>query len=326
MKIVSCPHAGGAQPVPKGSGCPQALGLAGICGVRIPQAGVMTPLPPPKVNESGLFTRSEALAAGYTDQDLRDPKYRRVIHGVYALSDVPSSHALTCRAASMVLPSSAVFIGRSAATLHGVELSHAGENVEVIGKRRYRHQGVYPRDLQIAPDEYEQWYDVRLATPPRAAFDLLARFPLERAVAYSDALVHNRVVQVGEVARFVAERRYHGVRHAERAFPYLDGRAESIPESVLRIVLIQGGLAPVPQHQVFAGGEFLARLDLAFPKRKVAVEYDGMWHTDVAQERRDRERRARLAVYGWSVIVVNAHRLATDRKGIIADVRCALGT
>ncbi|GAB2758364.1 hypothetical protein GCM10027174_38290 [Salinifilum aidingensis] len=277
------------------------------------------------MNESGLFTRAEALAAGYTDHDLRDPKYRRVIHGVYALREVPPSHALTCRAASMVLPPGAVFISRSAATLHGVELAHAGENVEVLGGRRYRHQGVYPRDLQTAPDEHEPWYAMRLATPVRAAFDLLARFPLERAVAYTDALVHNRVVRVDEIARFIAERRYYGVRYAERAFPCLDGRAESIPESVLRLVLVREGFAPVPQHPVFVGGEFLARLDLAFPKRKVAVEYDGMWHSDVVQARHDRERRARLAVYGWTVIVVNGHRLATDRKGIIAEVRHALG-
>ncbi len=51
--------------------------------------------------------------------------------------------------------------------------------------------------------------------------------------------------------------------------------AESPPESRVRVLLLQAGLRPVPQCDVYAGGVWLARVDLAFPHAKVAVEYDG---------------------------------------------------
>ena len=50
-------------------------------------------------------------------------------------------------------------------------------------------------------------------------------------------------------------------------------------------------LPPVPQHVVRgAGGEFLARVDLAYPDLRVAVEYDGAWHAEDGQFVRDRRR------------------------------------
>lgn len=278
----------------------------------------------PTINDAGLFTRAQALTDGFTDKDLRHPDFRRVIHGVYALSEISPSHLLKCRAASMVLPVDAVLIGRSAAVAHGVPLAHAGEPVEVIGKRRYRHQGIYPRDLKTQSDEHTPWSGIRLATPVRTAFDLLARNPMQHAVAYCDALIHDGLVTIAEIANFIALNHYYGIRRARATFPLLDGRAESIPESVLRLVLVQDGLTPVPQFEVFDIHGFVARVDLGFPEAKVAVEYDGAWHSDPEQSRRDRVRRQRLRACGWRVIVVIAHRLANDRKGILADVWTAL--
>lgn len=224
----------------------------------------------------------------------------------------------------MVLPADAVLTGRSAAVVHGVPLAHAGDLVEVVGRRRYRHQGVYPRDLTMHPAEYVVWNGIRLATPTRTAFDLLARNPTQRGVAYCDALIHNGLVGRTDIARFVNGHSYHGVKRARRSLLLLDGRAESIPESVLRVVLVQDGLHPTPQLEVFDGSGFVARVDLAFPREMVVVEYDGAWHGEPEQRPHDRARRERLQSSGWRVIVVTAHRLANDRKGILAEVRAAL--
>lgn len=281
-------------------------------------------LPTPTINDAGLFTRAQALADGLSDKDLCRPEFRRVIHGVYVLSEIEPSHTLKCEAASMVLPRDAVLIGRSAATVQGVPLAHAGELVEVIGNRRSRHQGVYPRDLENQPDEHVPWNGIRLATPARAAFDLLARNPTQRGVAYCDALIHNELVTVADIGKFISRHRYHGVRRAETSLLLLDGRAESVPESVLRIVLIKDGLTPVPQLEVFDAHGFVARVDLGFAREKVAVEYDGAWHADPERTRRDRSRRQRLSNCGWRVIVVTAHRLANDRKGVLDEVWTAL--
>ncbi|MFG3689926.1 hypothetical protein [Micromonospora sp. NPDC047740] len=76
-----------------------------------------------------------------------------------------------------------------------------------------------------------------------------------------------------------------------------------------------GGVAP---------GAFVARLDLAWPEFKVAVEYDGRWHDDPEQFHRDRRRLNRLLGAEWIVLHVTAKRLRDDFEGLPAEVRTAL--
>ncbi|RRO19965.1 hypothetical protein EIL87_03025 [Saccharopolyspora rhizosphaerae] len=95
-------------------------------------------------------------------------------------------------------------------------------------------------------------------------------------VANCDAMLRAGVVGWGELRRFLRHHgRYYGSRTAKRAFALLDSRAESIPESVLRVHLNLAGLHRVPQVDVHDEcGHFVARVDLAIEQRKVAIEYD----------------------------------------------------
>ncbi|TDC98351.1 DUF559 domain-containing protein [Saccharopolyspora terrae] len=117
----------------------------------------------------------------------------------------------------------------------------------------------------------------------------------------------------------------HGIRRARLRIPHLDGRAESVPESVLRVEFVLRGLHPVPQLEVFDGDRFVARLDLAFEEAKVAVECDGGWHADPTQAKHDRVRRDRLRALGWTVIVVTNDRLRDHLDEVMAEVAAALG-
>lgn len=71
-----------------------------------------------------------------------------------------------------------------------------------------------------------------------------------------------------------------GVVRARAVLTRADGRSESPAESRLRLRLVLAGVAvPVPQHAIrTAAGAFVARIDLAWPAHRVAVEYDGAWH------------------------------------------------
>jgi hypothetical protein len=75
--------------------------------------------------------------------------------------------------------------------------------------------------------------------------------------------------------------------------PLADGRAESPPESVLRLRWIEVLVfRPTPQFEVWDGGQFLARLDLASEELRWAAEYDGdEWHSSPEQRTHDRARR-----------------------------------
>ena len=74
-----------------------------------------------------------------------------------------------------------------------------------------------------------------------------------------------------------------------------------------------------------ADGGFVARVDLAFPDRRVAVEYDGAWHAEPGQFAKDRRRLDALVATGWTVL----HVTAADRRDpdvLIAGIRALLAT
>ncbi|MER7011152.1 DUF559 domain-containing protein [Saccharopolyspora sp. NPDC000359] len=282
---------------------------------------------PPLGNEHGLFLRAEALAAGITDHQLRSSAFRRVLHGVYTTCETPLTHELKCHAAAMRLPPTAMLTGLSAATLHGVPLADFSTPVDVIVPREYgmhRRQGLRCSAVRIFDFEYSPWYQMRLAGVERTAFDLLKRRSAAMAVAHCDALLHAGLITAQAIEKFLSGRGDNGVVRARLRIPHLDGRAESIQESVLRVELAARGLEPVPQLEVFHRGRFVARVDLAFPAECVAVEYDGEWHSDPVQIRKDELRRRRLSDAGWLVITVTNQDMRTSMDVLAATIRSAL--
>ncbi|MDI2030016.1 DUF559 domain-containing protein [Saccharopolyspora sp. TS4A08] len=272
----------------------------------------------------GLFTRKEALQQGFSDKDLRNGPYRRIFHGVYLLESVPLTHELLCRGAAMVLPPDAVITGRSAASLHGIDLARPTDPVEVLTRNHKRVQGLRVWDTRRHHWEHFPWGGVRLATLVRAAFDLLTKNPLTQGVACVDALLHSGMLSKDALGRFMNGRHDNGIRRARHGFELLDERAESVPESVLRVKFALRGLRPVPQLEI--PGEFGQQLrgDLGFPEAKVVVEYEGRWHADPEQFRRDERRRAWLRANGWLVIVVTAEDLATSADQLVETVARAV--
>ena len=95
-------------------------------------------------------------------------------------------------------------------------------------------------------------------------------------------------------------------------------------ESRTRMALVLGGLPPpAVQHPVVVGGRRYY-LDLAYPHRRLAIEYDGDDHRRQARARRDLEREAALVAAGWRVLRFDAPVVLLDPARIVAEVRAAL--
>lgn len=67
-----------------------------------------------------------------------------------------------------------------------------------------------------------------------------------------------------------------------------------------------------------------ARVDLAFPGQRLAVEYGGEWHGEWLHVGRDRERLNRLHAAGWEVVFVTAQHLRNPQH-MVRTVHAALG-
>lgn len=81
--------------------------------------------------------------------------------------------------------------------------------------------------------------------------------------------------------------------------------------------------SPVPQFEIRIEGRFIARVDFAWPDRRVILEYDGAHHADVLQMRRDRKRLNDLVNAGWVVLHATAGDLR-DPGPLLHALRTAL--
>jgi very-short-patch-repair endonuclease len=123
-------------------------------------------------------------------------------------------------------------------------------------------------------------------------------------------------------ATFVGKR---GVRIVRQALELLDDRAESRPESILRVIIVQGGL-PVPRvNRAIVDSETgrQVRPDFRFDEHRTVLEYQGDYHRTTAQWRKDMTRRSRLEADGWKVMELNWDDLQ-DPSELLRRIRTLL--
>ena len=137
-----------------------------------------------------------------------------------------------------------------------------------------------------------------------------------------DRCIDLRLTTLAALRASAAELTGRGCRRARKAADLADGLAGSPQETRLRLVLHDSGLpTPVAQFEVRTGGRFLARVDFAWPDRRIALEYEGAWHT--TQIAADRRRIEALQAVGWRVLFVTAADLHHP-AALIARIAAAL--
>jgi len=184
--------------------------------------------------------------------------------------------------------------------------SHAPAEVLVPGYMR-AHTGLLVRFGTPTGCDVVEADGCRVTAPLRTAWDLARRLPLIEAVVAVDALAHGRAFAPADlVAKCAAQRGARGCRSVAAVVAWADPRAESPMESRLRVRLVRAGL-PKPAVQYEVRDEYgfvLARVDLAYPDAKLAIEYDGATHFDRNRADLDRRRDATLASHGWETLRV----------------------
>jgi very-short-patch-repair endonuclease len=285
------------------------------------------PLEPDPRDLSGPFRGSTAVTAGLvTRKVLRGRRFRCLFPDVYAPAELDPDLALRARAAGVLVAGRGAVAGYAAAELLGASCGRPDGAVDVLMPSRYRCEG-----LRVHRDRFDLAETVPLpgggavTIASRAAYDLARWAPslTERVVAV-DTLAHCCGAGPDDVRRLW--RRYPGV-HGGPLLPevlgLVDPRAESPMESRSRVALVLGGLPPEVQYPVVVGGRRY-RLDLAYPRYRLAVEYDGAGHRLQAQARRDLVREADLAAAGWKVLRFDAAVVLFRPDRIVVEVRAEL--
>lgn len=278
----------------------------------------------------GVFVGAHAVAEGVlTRHQLQNGPYVRVLRGVYADPSIARDHRLRCRAAALLMPSSAVLGGRSAAALLGAPSPGYGDPVTVVVPPGTKWRGpegvrVHTADTAVS-DLLVDEEGIRYTGPQRTAWEVGTLETTGTAVGVLDAMVRMGLLDTGSLQHM--QERPIGPwrsRRARRAFGLVDGRSESPPESWVRVACALAGLpAPVPQFDVLENGTWLARVDLAWPAQRLIVEYDGEYHFDGLQIVKDDVRLRALVAAGWRVMRLSAADLR-DMDGVVSRIAAAL--
>jgi very-short-patch-repair endonuclease len=178
--------------------------------------------------------------------------------------------------------------------------------------------GLRGHSLSVLSDNLLTVDRLTLTDAARTWFDLASQVDLTDLVAAGDHIIHWRTPLLGYEELIQAVAGFSGLRGKRRlkaAGVLLNDRAESPPESTLRVIIVLGGLPEPQANTSYVVGGREVRLDLSFPQFKVALEYQGDYHrTMQGQWRRDMTRRARLEAGGWIVIEVNADDLRNSAE------------
>jgi very-short-patch-repair endonuclease len=188
-----------------------------------------------------------------------------------------------------------------------------------------RRAGMRIRECAVPPQDQEMLGELRILRPLRAAADLLRLLPDPERLVVADAVLRHGVPVDALRSELVRHRGLRGVRPAHATLGRADARSESPPESRLRHVLLDGGFAVVPQLDVHGGdGRWIARVDLAIPAFKIAIEYDGREvHERADVFIHDRRRQNALVAAGWTVLRFSAADLKAPAL-VVAAVAAAI--
>lgn len=195
------------------------------------------------------------------------------------------------------------FTGLTALEVHGVPLPPLPEGCPVFmalakDDPRPMRRGVHT-SRHLKPVEHEVVRGLRVAVMPEALASAARWVGLVDMVAIVDAALNLELVSIEEL-EVIARSRRPGGRRLEAALPWVDGRAESLWESLLRLIHVVCDVEVEPQWQlVDADGVVVAQADLWVVGTTALHEYDGDEHEKPPRRVMDRRRDRRVDRQGF---------------------------
>ena len=279
--------------------------------------------------QCGVFSRAQALAAGYSEKQIRHllaiGTWVRCHSGTYCVAGIARSLDMNAWIALVAAGEGARLSHRMAGKLQALDCVPPPVDFDIavrIGRTPRNVPRAKIHRTELAPEDIAVCQGFPVTSVVRTLVDLGRTLPLETGSRImADAL------RVGRVSRDVLEMRiagmtgYIGIDLARRALASVDPKLESVLERELLALLRRAGLAPVAQYVVTAGGRFVARVDFALPGIRLAIEADGYdTHARRPGFERDREKAALLQLADWGLLSFTATQIRQRPDWVIATV------
>ncbi len=244
------------------------------------------------IDRCGIWLRREANDLGYHDQRIeqliRDETWHRVRWGAYTYTELWKAldrrqcYGLLCHAAYRSARTKVALSHRSSANEWGAPLWDV-DLTEVDLTRQDRRSGrraagiAQHRGVLVDGDWVER-NGLAVTSATRTALELTTQLDVEHSMVEIDFLLHAGLTTSEQLASRVALMdRWPRTLHTDLILRLVDGRAESVAESRLRYLCWTQHLpAPTPNYPIRdRTGRVLYRVDLAWPKLGLFVEFDG---------------------------------------------------
>jgi very-short-patch-repair endonuclease len=261
----------------------------------------------------GVFTRAQALDAGFTANTIKKRLHRGVWalvdHNVYRMSATPRNWNQRLVAACLAGP--AVASHRSAGIIWRFP-DMPNEIVEVTALRHRRRRAsdvIWHESWHLTERDINEIEGIPCTRPVRTFLDLGVVLSTDELETVLNDGIRRNLLSVSAIGRRLEE--LGPLRPGTRVVQAVVSRHRTgrrAPESVLETRFLQLVRSaelpePVPQFEIGLGGGAAARVDFAYPERRVAIELDGAaYHSGEVAERRDRRRDNRLGAMGWRVL------------------------
>jgi hypothetical protein len=293
-----------------------------------------TALPPELLGEP--FPVALARSLGITRRRLQGADLTAPFRAVRVAGPLPGSAADLSRSYAQRMPPTHVISHQTAALLHGLPLPAriaADTRIHVTvpaGTRPPQMTGVIGHETRTELLDVEYLDGIPVTSPLQTWADLATVLPRTALVAVADALMGGDRPAYSPVdlhRTILARAGRRGVKRLRMAADLARPRVESPKETETRMLLVDAGLPePLINYVITdAEGTFIARVDLAWPRFRACVEYEGDGHrTDRAQFRKDITRIQRLEDHGWRVIRITDDDLARGGHEFLHRVRSVL--
>jgi very-short-patch-repair endonuclease len=271
-----------------------------------------------------------AHAAGISDRQLQRPDVERLSRDTYLPRALSGDLRQRLAAVLLTAPDGAVLSHRTAAALWDVSVPLqpvADRRIDLIVPPSSRAESRADRRVHrhsVEGDEVVRLESLPVTTLPRTWRDLAVRLEPPALLAVTDQLMARGCTVAALQEQLDRRPTGRGSARARVVLPVADARAESPMESVLRWLLHAAGV-PAPALQfgiVTPDGTF--RADLAWPGRKVLVEFDGDVHRQRAVFVGDLRRQNALVAAGWTVLRFSSADVLGRPREVVAAVLRAL--
>jgi very-short-patch-repair endonuclease len=278
-------------------------------------------------------TTTTAAQAGISGWQLRHRDIVRLSRDTYVPRALVGELPVRVEAVLLTAPGGAIVSHLTAASLWGVAVPMLRQDdarihltVATGSAVRGRNDRVIHRS-PMTQDDVSSRLGFMVTTPARTWRDLAGVLAPPALLAVTDQLLQFLCTSEDLAGQLDRRPRGRGSARARAVLPLGDRRAGSPMESVLRWLLHSAGLpAPDLQHVITTpAGQFVGAVDMAWPDRKVLVEFDGEVHRERTVFVEDLRRQNRLVAEGWTILRFTSADVYGRAADVVAAIRRALG-